>query len=115
MDKTFKIANMKRTPDAGVVVKVVYIIEFEYNGIYDRHVGSVTLIGDPTSPDFVPFNELTEEIVTDWVKAELGETKLAEIDSTFQASLEAKYQAKQNPEFISGTPWGKPKLGSVDI
>lgn len=115
MNKTFKIADMKRTPDNGVVIKVVYIIGFEYNGISDRYVGSVTLTGDPTSPDFVPFENLTEEMVIDWVKAELGEVKLAEIDATYQASLEAKYEAKQNPEFIGGTPWGKPSLGLVGI
>ena len=105
MNKTFKIANMKRTPDAGVVVKVVYIMEFEYNGISDRHVGSIELAGDASAPDFIPFEDLTEEIVIDWVKAELGEAKLAEIDNEFQNRLEAKYQAKQNPEFISGKPW----------
>jgi len=105
MNKTFKIANMKRTPDEGVVVNVVYIIEFEYNGISDRHVGSVELVGDASAPDFIPFEDLTEEIVIDWIKAELGEAKLAEIDNEFQNRLEAKYQAKQNPEFISGKPW----------
>jgi hypothetical protein len=106
MESNFKIANMKRTPVDGVVIDVTFIINFSLEGITDRHVGSIRLVGDPSSPDFVTFNELTEELVIEWVKDELGADKLTEILITMENRLQAKLDKKNNPEFIAGTPWG---------
>jgi len=106
MESNFKIANMKRTPVDGVVIDVTFIINFSLEGIADRHVGSLKLVGDPSSPDFVTFNELTEELVIEWVKDELGADKLTEIFITMENRLQEKLDKKNNPEFIAGTPWG---------
>jgi hypothetical protein len=106
MESTFNIVNMKRTPVDGVVIDVTFIINFSLESIADRHVGSIKLVGDPSSPDFVTFNELTEELVIEWVKDELGADKLAEIFTNMETRLQEKLDKKNNPEFIIGTPWG---------
>ena len=106
MESNFKIANMKRTPVDGVVIDVTFIINFSLEGVADRHVSSIKILGDPSSPDFVPFGELTEELVIEWVKDELGADKLAEIFTNMETRLQEKLDKKNNPEFIAGTPWG---------
>jgi hypothetical protein len=114
MESNFKIANMKRTPVDGVVIDVTFIINFSLESITDRHVGSIKLVGDPSSPDFVAFNELTEELVIEWVKDELGADKLTEILITMENRLQAKLDKKNNPEFIVGTPWGNISIGLLN-
>lgn len=107
MTTTWKIAQLKRNPTNGLVFEVTYIINFELQNETDRHVGSVTLVGDPTSSTFVPYNELTEAIVLDWVKEELTQAKITEIETDMETRLEARIEKKANPEFLTGTPWSK--------
>ena len=105
MTTTWKIAQLKRNPSNGLVFEVTYIMNFELENETDRHVGSVTLEGDPTSPSFVPYEELTEAIVLDWVKEELTQVKITEIETSMEARLEDRIEKKANPEFLTGTPW----------
>ena len=105
MKTTTKIANLKRKPTTGLVFEVTYVMNFELEGESDRKVGSVTLVGDPTSSTFVPYEELTEAIVLDWVKTTVGEEKITEIATEAEARLEDRIEKKTNPEFLTGTPW----------
>ena len=107
MKTTTKIVGLKRKPSSGLVIEVTYIIKFELEGETDRHVGSVTLEGDETLETFVPFEELTEAIVLDWVKTTVGEEKITEIKTEAETRLEDRIEKKTNPEFLVGTPWGK--------
>ncbi len=54
---------------------------------------------DPTSPSFVPYDELTEADVLDWVWAS-GVDK----DAT-EASLAEQIELKKNPVTATGVPW----------
>ena len=105
MTTNWQIAEIKRTPDTGLVIEVLYIMNFELEDKGDRHVGSITLTGDPTAPDFVPFENLTQEIVLGWVQAELGETKINEITTSAQTRLQERIDRENNPEFLTGMPW----------
>lgn len=107
MTTTWKIAQLKRKPLSGLVIEVTYIMNFELEGETDRHVGSVTLEGDESSETFVPYEELTESIVLDWVKEELTQEKITEIETSMEARLEKRIEKKTNPEFLTGTPWDK--------
>ena len=107
MTTTWKIAQLKRNPTNGLVFEVTYIMNFELQNETDRHVGSVTLVGDPTSSTFVPYEELTEAIVLDWVKEELTQAKITEIETSAEARLEDRIEKKTNPEFLTGKPWEK--------
>lgn len=105
MNTSWKIANAKRKTPSGLVTEVVYIMNFELEGESDRHVGVATFEGDPTAPGFVPFEQLTEPVVIDWVKAQLDDAKINSITAEAQARLQERIDKKNNPEFLQGLPW----------
>jgi hypothetical protein len=107
MTTNWKIAQLKRNPSNGLVFEVTFIMNFELEEETDRHVGSVELVGDETLPTFVPYEELTEAIVLDWVKEELTQAKITEIEANMKARLEERIEKKINPEFLVGKPWEK--------
>lgn len=56
---------------------------------------------DPADPTFVPYDELTEAQVVDWVKAAMGDVRVAEIEANVQAQIDSQ----KNPTQASGMPW----------
>jgi len=107
MKTIWKITDVKRKPQTGLVIEVVYIMNFSLEGKEDRHVGIVTLEGDPVSPSFVPFEKLTEEIVLEWVKEKLGDIEINRIITEVQTRIEDRIQKEQNPDVLNGLPWSK--------
>lgn len=105
MTTTWQIAQIKRTPDTELVFEVVYIMNFLYEGESDRHVGTVTLQGDPASEGFIPFDQLTKEIVEQWVKDKLGIEAIAQEEEAALLTLQKTINKKNNPEFLTGMPW----------
>jgi hypothetical protein len=61
--------------------------------------GTCGFTPDATSPDFKPYDEVTEAEVLGWVWGS-GVGK----DET-EASLETQIEAQKNPVSASGTPW----------
>ena len=106
MTTTWKIAQLKRVPDTGLVTRVTYIMNFELEGETDRKVGSVTLTGDVNDPNFIPYENLTEEGVVAWVQAELGASEISTFETEFQTRLQERLNKKNNPESLTGLPWG---------
>jgi len=105
MTTTFKIANMERYPENEVVFNVTYVMNFAEAGETDRRVGSIVITGDPTSPDFIPFADLTEAIVIEWVKEDLGADAITEIEAAMLIRLQERAEAKAHPTEIAGVPW----------
>ena len=60
--------------------------------------GTVGLTPDPSSPDFKPYDEVTEAEVLGWVWASVGKAQK-------EANLAAQIQAQQDPPRGVGTPW----------
>lgn len=110
METNWKILNLKRKPSSGLVIEVTYVMNFKLQDESDRKIGVIELEGDENDPNFVPFEELTEEIVLDWVKSNLGEEKIEEIESKHQSIMEDRIYKKSNPEFLQGLPWDKSNL-----
>jgi len=105
MNTTTKIANLKRKPTTGLVFEVTYIMNFELENETDRKVGMIEFEGNETDPNFVPFKDLTEEIVLGWVTATLGEEQISALKTEFETRLQERITKKANPEFLIGTPW----------
>jgi hypothetical protein len=105
MTTTWKIAQLKRKPTTGLVFKVTYIMNFKLQNETDRKVGMIEFVGDVNDPNFVPFEDLTEEIVLDWVTTTLGEEEISATETEFEARLQERIDKKNNPEFLTGTPW----------
>lgn len=105
METNWKILNLKREVDNGLVIEVTYVMNFKLQGESDRKIGVIKLEGDENDPNFIPFEELTEEIVLDWVKSELGQEEIDNIKTQHQTRLEKKIHKKLNPEYLDGLPW----------
>lgn len=96
------IENMKRRAESGLVVEVAYRVVAKQGGLIADHRGKVTLTGDPSVPGFVPFEQLTEGQVIQWVKDSVD---VSTIEAGVQAALEAKIQKVEQKEVVSGLPW----------
>jgi len=98
IETTWHIANLEhRTDDGGVVVA-----HWRVNAVDGEHsasaYGTASFIPDPTASGFVPFEQLTEETVLGWVKAELNTGEI-------EQALANKLNEKLNPTVMSGIPW----------
>ena len=60
--------------------------------------GTVGFIPDPTAPDYIAYDSLTEADVLGWVYESVGQ-------DTVEAALTAKIEADKNPVTANGVPW----------
>lgn len=114
METNWNIIQLKRKPNNDLVFEVTYVMNFKLEKKGDRHIGIVTLHGDPESPDFIPYEDLTKEIVLGWVQSELGQDEIDRIESEMQTRLQERIDREKNPPFKTGVPWEKRNLG-LDI
>jgi hypothetical protein len=56
---------------------------------------------DPNDADFIPYDQLTEAQVVQWVKDEMGANQVA----AYEAAVQGQIDAQINPTTASGTPW----------
>ena len=63
--------------------------------------GSQGFEADPSDPDFIQYDDLTEAICIGWVQDALGE----ETVEGMEASLSAALDEKENPTEAQGVPW----------
>jgi len=92
------IAQLERnTADGGVTI--AHFRATLTDGDYSASTyGTCGFTPDPTAPDFVPFESLTEADVLEWVYAALDK------DAT-EASLASQIEEQKAPKVIAGTPW----------
>ena len=102
----WKIENMKRQLSDGLVIKVNYRVVAKDKELIADKRGAITLTGDPSSPDFIPFENLTEEDVITWVRANLGVVEISTIEAEVQSVLDAKIAARSARQTATGLPWG---------
>lgn len=60
--------------------------------------GTVGFTPDPTTPGYVPYADLTEEMVLGWVWETVDQ-------EATEAALAAKIEAEKNPVTADGVPW----------
>ncbi len=96
---TYSVLDLERTVSDGCVLQVLFLVEAT-DGVYKVGTrGNLVLM--PPEVDLVPFCDLTQGLVIDWVKDVLGDEKLTEI----RASLEGQLQEQRQPTKASGVPW----------
>jgi hypothetical protein len=99
----WSIVELERHTSDGLVITAHWQTVKESEGKRARVYGSVGLpMKDPTDPSFIPFDELTEDVVIGWVKAQLGEEQVAALEANIAAQLDALL----NPTTTTGLPWG---------
>jgi hypothetical protein len=107
MTTTWQILDTKYQIANGLIVKVVYGCMVQLDNFLDRKVGEIELTGDPTSPDFIPFDRLTEETIVGWIKTSLGDTQVTAIETGLQNSVTARKTAQDAQTTKQGLPWRK--------
>jgi len=107
MATVWQISQMERTlADGGVVVCHWRANASETVGTGDDAVtysasnyGTAGFTPDPSASDYVPYDDITEEVALDWCFAN-GVDKDA-----IEASLAAQIELDKNPTQASGIPW----------
>ena len=98
----WSIVQLQRHTSDGLVITAHWQAVKESDGKRARVYGSIGLpMKDPSDPSFIPFDELTEEVVLSWVHAALGDEQV----KTYEASLDAQLDALINPPILKGMPW----------
>ena len=105
MEITWQIFDTKYQTANGLITKVVYGCTAQLENDIDRKVGEINLTGDPSSPDFIAYENLTEEVLLQWVKASLGDTEVSTIETQVQDNVIARKTARENVVERNGLPW----------
>jgi len=111
METTYKIIDMERISENGTVVKTGCIIiarekeNYTNDGLpAERAYRAITNISvtfeREEGSSFIPYEELTEDIVVGWVKEKIGEEGISEIESQLKKEID-----KQKVITVTGTPW----------
>ena len=98
MAVTWTISTLERNTSDGGVTIAHYRATLTDGDYSASTYGTVGFTPDPESPDFVPFESLTEADVLAWVYDSVDK------DAT-EASLAANIEAQKNPTQASGVPW----------
>ena len=96
---TWTISTLEHnTTDGGVIVAHWRVTEED--GDYSASAyGTCSFTPDASADDFVPYADLTEEVVLGWCWAD-GVDKVA-----IEASLTANIEEQKNPTTQDGVPW----------
>ncbi len=105
MAVNWQIFDTKYQADNKLIIKVVYGCTAQLENFIDRTIGELDFTGDPESPDFVPYENLTEEIILGWVKTTLGTEQVTAIETSLQNSVDTQKVAKDAETVKSGLPW----------
>ncbi len=96
MEFNWSIVNLERRTDTGFVITAHYSVTATDGDYSANTYGTVGYTQE--SDNFIPFDNLTPEIVTGWVQTSLGK-------DTVEESLTAQIEAQKNPVQVSGLPW----------
>ena len=98
-DFVWGINTLERETDDGFVFTAHYTVNAN-DGTYSA--GAYGSIGFQRPDNLIPYNQLQEDTVIDWVKEALGgDEKVAEIE----AALQAQIDEQRHPSKAAGVPW----------
>jgi hypothetical protein len=96
----FQITEMRRINEDGFVCDVYYTAS-KTDGTYSASVSSSTSFRKQPQESFIPYHQLTEEIVAGWVKDKIGVDDVAQIEE----SLDNNIEDQKSPKVEHGMPW----------
>lgn len=101
---TWAVANLERHSSTGVVYTVHWVANAAASDdetVTASAYGSIGLEEPLEDDSIVPYEDLTLEIVIDWVKDKLS----TEHVSSIEESLASQIAEKLNPSKSTGVPW----------
>ena len=99
IDYNWTIAQLERQTDTGGVVVAHWRVSAVDGDFTASAYGTAGFTPDPESPDFKPFDQLTEADVLAWVWASVDKADT-------EANLATQIEAQKAPATVAGTPWG---------
>jgi hypothetical protein len=98
----WNISSLDRELPSGVVITAHWRVSKTDGATYGTAYGTIALTAkDPSDPTFVPYEDLTEPQVVQWVKDAMGPEQVA----AHEAAVQAQIDQQLNPTTGSGTPW----------
>ena len=92
-----KINNLERNPSDDTVITAHWGASLTDGDYSASAYGTQSFTRDENSPEFIPFDDLTEEVVVGWL----------ELDENLEANLQAQIDEQKTPTTVSGTPWNE--------
>jgi hypothetical protein len=105
MTTTWQILDAVRLTSNGLVKKLVYKCEVQLEDIIGEKKGKIILQESYPNPNFIPFQDLTEEILLEWVKTSLGTEQVTIIEITLQDKVSTLYSSEKIKKTQKGLPW----------
>jgi hypothetical protein len=102
MNHVWKIYDLKRVIEGGIVTKITYACESSEDNSSTRRIGDIELTGSIDDDGFIAFEDLTEEIVLGWVTSSI-DTSIFETENS--ASIAQQIIRKAAITTKNGTPW----------
>ena len=102
MEHTFKITNLNRVIESGLVNKVKFKLETIHEGHYSSFASATKVSGSIDDENFIEYDNLTEEIVLGWITGSLPVASMKHYNSSSIAEQMSLYVA---PTEDTGTPW----------
>jgi hypothetical protein len=100
MTTTWKISNTDRNTTDGFIFCVHYTAS-QTDGDFTASTYSTVSFTKEDGINYVPYAELTEAAVVEWVKGSLGADGVAAVD----AALAENIAEQKAPKTATGTPW----------
>jgi len=94
----WSIAQLERNADDNGVVTAHWRVSAEDGDFTASSYGTCSWTPEPSTEGFVPFEDLTEAMVIEWVKGSL------DIEA-IEASLASQIEEQKAPKVIVGVPW----------
>ena len=105
MEYSWDIQTLKRDLSGNVVINVRWDCIATYNSASVHEDGGVDIpYLDPTASGFIPYDDLTQSTVWDWLNAQTGSF----VSSSIQEQLSSSVNLKLNPPSpttAEGLPW----------
>jgi hypothetical protein len=98
----WKISNLDRNTADGFV-NTVHWNASQTDGDFTASTYSTVSFTKEDGINYVPYAELTEAAVVEWVKGSLGADGVAAVD----AALAANIAEQKAPKVATGTPWSE--------
>lgn len=99
---SWHIANLERETTDGFVFTAHWTVNaVEGEGEEQFSAGAYGSIGLERPENLVPYDNLTEEMVVQWVKEKMGEEAI----ETMEAALLAQIAEQKAPSKAGGVPW----------
>ena len=103
MEHNWKIYDLKRIIDSGMIIQATYACETKENSTSKRYIGDINLTtGSASGDDFIPYEDLTQEVVLGWVTENID---VVSIETENSASIAKQIIQRKKVTKRNGTPW----------